>query len=72
MALVTDLAKIQLMKMRIIDIYGEAPSATRYVTRTLGYLACFATLSLGFLWAGFDSERRGLHDWISGTYVVKA
>jgi uncharacterized RDD family membrane protein YckC len=30
------------------------------------------TLGLGFLWIGFDSEKRGLHDWLSGTYVVKA
>jgi uncharacterized RDD family membrane protein YckC len=27
---------------------------------------------LGFLWVGFDSEKRGLHDWIAGTYVIKA
>jgi len=63
---------MRLLKMRIIDIYGDPPSVTRCITRTLGYLASFATLSLGFLWIGFDSERRGLHDWISGTYVVKA
>jgi uncharacterized RDD family membrane protein YckC len=29
------------------------------------------TLGLGFLWIGFDSEKRGLQDWVSGTYVVK-
>jgi uncharacterized RDD family membrane protein YckC len=28
-------------------------------------------LFLGFLWIGFDSEKRGLHDWIAGTYVVR-
>jgi uncharacterized RDD family membrane protein YckC len=27
---------------------------------------------LGFFWVGFDSEKRGLHDWIAGTYVIKA
>lgn len=62
---------MRVMKMRIIDIYGDPPSTVRSITRTLGYLASFATLSLGFLWVGFDSERRGLHDWLSGTYVVK-
>lgn len=62
---------MRLMKMRIIDIYGDPPSIARSVTRTLGYLASLLTLSLGFLWVGFDSERRGLHDWLSGTYVVK-
>jgi uncharacterized RDD family membrane protein YckC len=62
---------MRVLKMRIIDIYGDPPSVVRSITRTLGYLASFATLSLGFLWVGFDSERRGLHDWMSGTYVVR-
>ena len=62
---------MRVLKMRVIDIYGDPPSTARCITRTLGYLASFATLSLGFLWVGFDSERRGLHDWLSGTYVVK-
>ncbi len=62
---------MRVLKMRVIDIYGDPPSTVRSITRTLGYLASFATLSLGFLWVGFDSERRGLHDWLSGTYVVK-
>jgi Tol biopolymer transport system component len=56
---------------RIIDVYGERPSVARAAARTGGYLACVATLGLGFLWIGFDSERRGLHDWVAGTYVVK-
>ena len=30
-----------------------------------------ATLFLGFLWIGFDSEKRGLQDWIAGTYVIR-
>jgi uncharacterized RDD family membrane protein YckC len=24
------------------------------------------------LWMGFDSEKRGLQDWIAGTYVIRA
>ena len=40
--------------------------------RCAGYLAGVATLFLGFLWMGFDSEKRGLHDWIAGTYVIRA
>ncbi len=63
---------MRVMKMRIIDVYGDPPSVGRVAARTAGYLAGFVTLCLGFLWVGFDSERRGLHDWIAGTYVVKA
>jgi uncharacterized RDD family membrane protein YckC len=62
---------MKALKIRIIDIYGDEPSTARAVVRTIGYVAGIATLGLGFLWIGFDSEKRGLHDWISSTYVVK-
>jgi uncharacterized RDD family membrane protein YckC len=61
-----------LFKTRIIDVYGDAPGVGRSLARTLGYFAGLASLGLGFLWIGFDSEKRGIHDWLSGTYVVKA
>ncbi len=63
---------MKALKIRIIDIYGDEPSTARAVVRTAGYLASIATLGLGFLWTGFDGEKRGLHDWISSTYVVRA
>ena len=63
---------MRIMKLRIIDQYGEPPSTARAAARTSGYLASAATLGLGFIWIGFDSEKRGLHDWLSGTYVVRA
>ena len=37
----------------------------------LDHLLGVATLGLGFIWIAFDSEKRGLHDWLAGTYVVK-
>jgi uncharacterized RDD family membrane protein YckC len=63
---------MRLLKVRIIDLYGDPPSTGRALARTGGYLAGLATLGLGFLWIGFDREKRGLHDWLAGTYVVKA
>jgi uncharacterized RDD family membrane protein YckC len=63
---------MRLLKMKIIDVYGDPPSPGRCVARCAGYLAGFATLSLGFLWIAFDSEKRGLQDWIAGTYVIRA
>ena len=62
---------MRVMRMRVIDLYGDPPSIGRASARTAGYLASLATLGLGFLWIGFDSEKRGLHDWLSGTYVIK-
>lgn len=63
---------MRIMKIRIIDQYGDLLTTGRAAARTAGYLAAVATLGLGFIWIGFDSEKRGLHDWLSGTYVVKA
>jgi uncharacterized RDD family membrane protein YckC len=63
---------MRLLRMRVIDVWGERPSIARCAARTAGYLVGIATAMLGFLWVGFDSEKRGLHDWIAGTYVIKA
>ena len=61
-----------LMRVRVIDAYGERPTMARSLLRTFAYLPSLALLALGFLWIGFDREKRGLHDWIADTYVVKA
>lgn len=63
---------MRVLKLRVIDVYGDRPSPARCVARCAGYLAGVATLFLGFLWMGFDSEKRGLQDWIAGTYVIRA
>lgn len=63
---------MRALRVKIIDIYGDPPTTSRAAIRTGGYLLNLATLGLGFLWTGFDSEKRGLHDWVAGTYVVKA
>lgn len=62
---------MRLLGLTVIDLYGDPPSALRSVVRTLGYFAAAAIGGLGFLWIGFDREKRGLHDWLSGTYVIK-
>jgi uncharacterized RDD family membrane protein YckC len=63
---------MRLLRIKIIDVYGDKPSPATCIVRCGGYLASAATLFLGFLWVGFDSEKRGLQDWIAGTYVVRA
>jgi uncharacterized RDD family membrane protein YckC len=62
---------MRLLGLTVIDVYGEPPSALRSLLRTTGYFAAAALGGLGFLWIGFDREKRGLHDWLSGTYVIK-
>jgi uncharacterized RDD family membrane protein YckC len=63
---------MRVLKMKVIDVYGDAPSPGRCALRCAGYLASAATLFLGFLWVGFDAEKRGLQDWIASTYVIRA
>jgi uncharacterized RDD family membrane protein YckC len=61
-----------LMRLKVIDAYGERPSIGRALVRTIAYVPSLVLLGLGFLWIAFDREKRGLHDWIADTYVVKA
>jgi uncharacterized RDD family membrane protein YckC len=61
-----------LMRLKVIDAFGERPSMARALVRTLAYIPSLALLGLGFLWIGFDREKRGLHDWLADTYVVKS
>jgi uncharacterized RDD family membrane protein YckC len=62
----------RLMGVRVVTWYGEPPTLMRSLLRTFGYLLSAALLWLGFIWIGFDREKRGLHDWIAGTYVVRS
>ena len=55
----------------VIDMYGHPPSLVRTVARTMACLLALAAGSIGLLWIAFDREKRGLHDWIAGTYVVR-
>jgi uncharacterized RDD family membrane protein YckC len=60
----------RLVGARVVDGYGERPSLGRAFLRTLLYLPSALLLALGFLWIGFDREKRGLHDRIADTYVI--
>ena len=62
----------RLLGVAVIDVYGERPSLARTLLRTSGYVLSAVLFSLGFLWIGFDREKRALHDWLAGTYVVLA
>jgi uncharacterized RDD family membrane protein YckC len=63
---------MRLVGVRVIDAYGERPSLLRALARTLAYVPSALLLALGFLWIGFDREKRGLHDRIADTYVIRS
>ena len=60
----------RLVGLRVIDGYGERPTLLRSALRAISYLPSAVVLMLGFLWIGFDREKRGLHDFIADTYVI--
>jgi uncharacterized RDD family membrane protein YckC len=62
----------QLLGLRVIDGFGRRPSLSRSLLRTAAYLPSALLLALGFVWIGFDREKRGLHDWLADTYVIRS
>lgn len=62
----------RLLRIRVITQYGKPLGFARAAARLLGYALSGLMLSLGFVWIGFDREKRGLHDWLAGTYVVRS
>jgi uncharacterized RDD family membrane protein YckC len=62
----------RLFKLRVIDGFGRRPSLGRSLVRTAAYLPSALLLALGFVWIGFDREKRGLHDWLADTYVIRS
>jgi len=63
---------LRLLRMRVINVYGASPEWWRVLVRGLGLVVGTALLGLGVIWVGFDREKRGLHDWLAGTYVIRA
>lgn len=62
----------RLLGMRVIDGYGDPPSAARAVVRVVGIGLSLALFGLGCLWIAFSREKRGLHDLLAGTWVVRS
>jgi uncharacterized RDD family membrane protein YckC len=50
---------------------GQAASGTRRFARILATWTIPLSLGLSYLWIVISPERRGLHDSLSGTYVVR-
>jgi uncharacterized RDD family membrane protein YckC len=62
---------MRLVHIKVIDGYGQRPSLGRALIRTAAYAPSLLLFLAGFLWIGFDREKRGLHDWLADTYVVR-
>ncbi len=62
---------LKLLRLKVINVYGQAPEMWRVALRCVGFVLSLGLLGLGFIWVGFDREKRGLSDWVAGTYVIR-
>jgi uncharacterized RDD family membrane protein YckC len=61
----------RVLKIRVVDASGNTPSVLRVALRLLGQAVALAPAALGWIWLAFDREKRGWHDHIARTYVVR-
>ncbi len=60
-----------IMGMKVITPDGGPISVGRSFGRYFGKLLSSFTLTIGYIIAGFDSQKRALHDYLAGTRVVR-
>jgi len=60
-----------MLGLRVIQPGGGRVSYSRALGRSLAELLSRITLYIGYIMAGFDNEKRALHDHIAGTRVIK-
>jgi uncharacterized RDD family membrane protein YckC len=61
---------MRLLRLRVIDGAGSAPSLGRSLVRLLGLTVAILLLFTGFLPVLVDDRRRALQDFLAGTVVV--
>ena len=60
------------LHLTIVDAKtGEKPSTRQFVFRYLGYYVSIIPLFLGIIAVGVDRRKRGFHDRIAGTVVIR-
>ena len=59
-----------IMGLRVVRMSGKPMRLHIAVIRWIGYIVCFLSLGLGFLWVLLDNQRQGWHDTMAGTCVL--
>ncbi len=60
------------MGVKVVMANGEPVEVGNALLRYIGYIPSSLLLGIGYLMIAFSSEKRGLHDIIGGTVVVKS
>lgn len=61
----------RMLRLRVVDPHGQPPRPWWAALRVLGHGLGLLAGAMGWLWVGFDREKRGLHDHLARTYVVR-
>jgi uncharacterized RDD family membrane protein YckC len=60
------------LRLKVLDARtGQTPSVPRSVGRYFAYFVSILPIFLGFVWVGIDKRKRGFHDLLAGTVVVR-
>ena len=64
---------MRMMGIRVVrDLDGGPISTGQAILRLVGYWVSGLVLYLGYIWILIDKRRRGWHDLIAGTVVIKS
>ncbi len=59
--------------IKVVDANGDVPGIGRAALREIvGKFVSAIVIMLGYLWVGWDPQKRAWHDHIAGTYVVRS
>jgi uncharacterized RDD family membrane protein YckC len=60
-----------MLGLKVIQRSGAPMTLGVAFLRWVGYIISGLVFNLGYLWVAFDSRKRGWHDMIAATYVIK-
>lgn len=60
-----------VLGIQVVGLDGKAVSTKNAFLRSVGFLTAGLPALAGFFWAGFDTHRRGWHDYLGGTVVIQ-
>ncbi len=61
-----------LLRIQVVDANGSIPPWYRVIARELpGKFLSEGIVWIGYVWIGFDPRKRGWHDYLGGSFVVR-
>jgi uncharacterized RDD family membrane protein YckC len=61
-----------VLRLRVVDAKGEKPALKRTVLRGLAFVLSFYAFGIPFACTFLNPQRRAPHDFVAGTWVVRA